>query len=83
MYQTSDFALTAALTTVGYQINNTRSDGRVCWFVFDDEQPDFIKTVDDYFNNNLSVSALEYQGNLKDVKALVFKELDQDKFLRR
>lgn len=79
-YNTPDLYLAAFLKTVGYNMSNTKVQGKRILFYFKDENNDNIDETnkkleqleDSYFkgDNTTTVVALQFSNNVKSLKTL-------------
>lgn len=70
-FESSDLYLVAALLCRGHPCIDNRREGRRVFFVFEETEA-LRENVKDYFGDRLLVSALDYAGQVKDVKTSVF-----------
>lgn len=74
-YHTSDLALAACLKAVlRLPFPTIRVDGRLSTFIFEVDPVEAQSVADDFYNDRLSVPARRYAQDLRDLKALIFRE---------
>jgi len=79
-YNTPDLYLAAFLKTIGYNMSNTKVQGKRLLFYFKDENSENIEETnkkleqleDSYFkgDNSTSIIALQFSNNVKSLKTL-------------
>lgn len=72
-YLTKDLGEVAALLTQGFKIKSIQWKDKIAYFVFLDPVG-CVKTANEYYFNNLPVSARQYFENLRLVKRKIYAE---------
>lgn len=67
-----DLGLAAALISVGLHIEDRRRDERSRVFFLFADSDDLRKAIDDYWSNELDVSALAFSEALKSLKNIIY-----------
>lgn len=71
VYHSKDLSLSAALLASGAQLEDTRHDRGVCFFVFSDAER-CERLMRAYYNGEAMVSAKAYADALRTLKDLIF-----------
>lgn len=74
-YRTSDLYFAAFLKTAGVPLVGTSREGRVVFFLFEDQgAPAMGSLKTQYFMDQAKVPALSYTQAIKSLKVLIFSE---------
>ena len=72
-FTTKDLYLAGFLYAKGAKFRGVKREGRICWFIFDDES--YCKTLQSqFFSTTAEVNAREYADALRTLKDLIFAE---------
>lgn len=71
-YATNELGLIAALALSFHYIDIDDTNPKRIYFIFE-ETPELLAMVDDYFNDQLMVSALAYNSKLKLIKTRLYQ----------
>ena len=72
-FTTKDLYLAGFLYAKGAKFRGVKREGRICWFIFDDES--YCKTLQSqFFSKTAEVNAREYADALRTLKDVIFSE---------